>query len=462
MNKFINRKDELKSLRNEYDKQGAGLVILYGRRRLGKTSLLKEFIGNLPHCYFLADRAGEKLQIAALRTAMALSMNEPVFENMHFMNWYELFKAFDRVRAGSEKFVLIIDEFQYLCQVQPAFSSFIQKWWDENWKHQNILLILCGSVTSMMYKETLSYSAPLYGRSSVQILLSPIKYNLLPDFLPKATTQKSLVEFFSISGGVPRYMELMKDYKNYHEALNYLILGKNSLLFNEAKYLLHEEITSPNTCWSILHALGNGSTRISELGSRLSLPANQLTRYIQLLKDLYLVYREVPVLEKNPHKSKKGVYQVADPFIKLWFGCIYPYESFLEFGEKDKVMIKLTPLIQNHISFCFEELCRQFVKRNFIKFDYIKVGRQWTRNYEIDVAGVDENNNLTVIGECKWSNKKVGISIYRELLDKTVKNKLPIAISCKYLFFSKSGFTLDLINMAKIEKNIVLIDNIFA
>ncbi len=227
-----------------------------------------------------------------------------------------------------------------------------------------------------MYKETLAQSAPLYERASLQLLLSPIKYQYLPEFIPHITNSAALVEFYSICGGTPRYMELMRTLKTYKIALKQLLLDKNSILFNEAKYILHEEITSPNTCWSILHALGNGNTKISELGTALSLPANQLTRYINLLKALFLIYREIPVLEKNPSRSQKGLYHMVAPFLRLWFGCIYPYESFLEFDEKNIIMDKLQPLINNHIAYCFKDLCRQYVKNRILNYDCIRIGRQ--------------------------------------------------------------------------------------
>jgi AAA+ ATPase superfamily predicted ATPase len=460
MNKFINRKKELKLLDNLYVHEGSDLAIIYGRRRLGKTALLKAFASNRHHCYFMASLAGEKLQINALGNALATTLAEPLFEEIDFNNWDELFGLFDRIVPSDKKFIFIIDEFQYLCKVQPAFSSIIQKWWDEKWSHSNILLILCGSITSMMYKETLATSAPLYGRSSLQLLLAPIKYQYLPEFIPHITKTQKLVEFYAICGGTPRYIELLQNYKNYKKALAELVLDRNSILYNEAKYILHEELSSPNVCWSILHAIGSGKTKISELGQKLSLPANQLTRYLDLLKDLFLIYREVPVLEKNPAKSKKGIYLISEPFIRLWFSCIYPYESFLEFDEKELIIDKLQLLIDQHIAYCFEDLCRHYVKYKMLNYDCLKIGRQWGSHYEIDIAGVNSENQLTLLGECKWSKKKMGISLLLELKKKIIDNKLPVATNCKYLFFSKAGFSDDLIDLSNQKEEIILINSL--
>ncbi|BBO72803.1 ATPase [Desulfosarcina widdelii] len=462
MKNFINRNAELDQLYALYRQEKSALVILYGRRRLGKTTLLNAFSEkhDLPCCYFMADRAGEESQKNAVAISMSAALDEPLLQTVSYGTWYDLFAAFDRFRKKDRKIALIFDEYQYLCQMQPAFSSYIQKWWDEHWSDGNILLILCGSVTSMMYRETMAASSPLYGRADAQILLGPLPYNYTRDFFPKRR-ENELVELYSISGGVPRYLELIREYPSFDEALHKLALHRSGILYREARYLLQEEITTPNTCWSILNALGNGTGRISELGSRLRLPANQLTRYIELLRDLYLIYREVPVLEKNPQKSKKGFYQVADPFLRLWFGAIYPYASFLEFGQIRVVEERLRPLIDSHIAHCYEKLCREFVSFRAVEMDCLRVGRQWGRNYEIDVAGVNGKNELTVVGECKWSRRKVGLSVLRNLKRKITANKLPVSAGCRYLLFGKSGFTEELQDMARRDHRIRLVESIF-
>lgn len=460
MNNFINRSRELQQLKDLYGSDNSSLAIVYGRRRLGKTSLLKEFGRHIPHCYFMADKAGEESLKRSLAMAMAEALNEPLLQSITFASWYDLFAAFDKFRPADKKFILILDEYQYLCQVQSAFSSYIQKYWDEQWQHNNIMLVLCGSVTSMMYKETMAASSPLYGRASVQMLLEPFIYQHIKEFLP-GRSELELIEFYSMTGGVPRYLELVEKYTSFKEALRDLALNRTGILYHEARYLLYEEISTPNVCWSILNGLGTGSGRISELGTLLQLPANQLTRYIELLRDLFLIYREVPVLEKNPLKSKKGFYQVADPFLRLWFGTIYPYESFLEFDQVELVEKRLESQIQNHIAYCYEKLCRDFVKLAPDAFGALRVGRQWGRNYEIDVAGAGVDNKLIVAGECKWSNRHVGLSVLWTLKQKIADNNLPVSPSCKYILFSKSGFSDDLKAKAAIDENLVLVDSLF-
>ena len=461
MNNFVDRERELKQLQTVYEQEQHGsLVILYGRRRLGKTTLLKEFSKTIPHCYFMADRAGEESLKQSLAIAMSAALHEPLLQSVSYPSWYELFASFDRFRPKDRKFLLILDEYQYLCQVQPAFSSFLQKWWDENWQHDNIMVVLCGSVTSMMYEETLTVTSPLYGRASAQILLSPFIYTYTGNFFPELSDSE-LIKMYSISGGVPRYLKLLQKYQTFADALRDLVLNPSGILYREARYLLQEEINTPNTSWSILNALGKGTGRISELGSALNLPANQLTRYIDLLRDLFLVYREVPVLEINPQKSKKGFYQVADPFLRLWFGAIYPYESFLEFGQIDLVEDRLKPMIDNHIAHCYERLCRDYIKFRADAFDCLRVGRQWGRNYEIDVVGVGQKDEVVVAGECKWSRHPVGLSLLHSLKEKLAANNLPVSSSCRYVLFGRSGFSAELEEEAERNNKLILIKSLF-
>ena len=455
MNKFINRESELAQLDGQFAGKSGSLVVLYGRRRLGKTALLRRFAEDKPHCYFMADRAGEPDLRRSLARAMALALNEPVLEAAEYASWYDLFAAFDRFRPSDQRFVLIFDEYQYLCQVQPAFSSFLQKWWDEHWSQANLVVVLCGSVTSMMYRETLASSAPLYGRASAQLLLRPIGFSHISQFLP-GKTGTQLVEFYALTGGVPRYLHLASPYPNFREALSALVLHPDGILHNEARQLLQEEIQTPNQCWSILSAIGSGANRISEIAARTGQPANKLTRYLDLLKDLHLVRRETPVLERNPAKSKKGIYVVSDPFFRMWFGAIYPYISFFEFGETEPAYFRIEPIISKLMAECYEEVCRQWISERALDFNAASVGRQWSSAYEIDVAAVNTKFELTVVGECKWSENKIGISIFRELEEKVLSCNLPMAEDCRYILFSKSGFTSDLEKLAAEEKNIVL------
>jgi AAA+ ATPase superfamily predicted ATPase len=293
------------------------------------------------------------------------------------------------------------------------------------------------------------------------MLLQPLPCASLREFLPGRTVPQ-LVEFYGLAGGVPRYLEMVAAYPDFAVAFRELVLQRHGLLYREARSVLQEEVTKPNTCWSILQALGSGVTRITELGGRLALPANQLTRYIELLRDLFLVRRDVPILETNPARSKKGVYEVTDPFLGLWFGCVYPYESLLEFDESVHAAERLAPLVEGHMARCFERLCREYVARRLADYGCVRVGRQWGAHCEIDVAGVSDRERLAVVGECKWSKRPVGLSLLHDLQRKLTTERLPAEPSLRFILFCPAGFSADLEAEARRDGRIELVWDPFA
>jgi len=458
---FVDRCAELSALEGQYARAGSRLVVIYGRRRLGKTALIRAFSSGRPCVYYMADRAGEMSQRNALARVMADALGEPSLASARYDDWYALFQAFDRLRSSRSKTVLVLDEYQYLCQVQSGFSSFLQKWWDEHWSRGGVFLVLCGSLTSMMYRETLSSSSPLYGRSDAQILLKPLDYEHVPAFCPDRR-EVALVERYALCGGVPRYLEVLRPYRTFREALEKGVLDASSVLHAEARYLLRDEIDVPNTCWSILEAIAGGAHRISEIAGRLAIPANGLTRYLELLRDLAIVEREVPITEKTPSKSKRGVYRITDPFLGLWFGCIYPYESFFEFGQTDAALRKIRPRLDRHIESCYESLCRAWARRGMLEYGCVNVGRAWGGAYELDVCGVDERGVIRLFGECRWSRRKVGVSVLDGLRATVEASGVHVAADAHIVLFSRSGFTESLLAEAKANECVHLVSRLFS
>lgn len=455
MNKFINREVELASLQRVFALEGGSMYILYGRRRLGKTTLLRNFTENIPSVYHMADRGTERDAIRLLAQSMAEALGEPTLSSASFDDWYSLFAAFDRVRSN-EKICLIIDEYQYLTEIQPAFSSIVQRWWDEHWSSQNIMLILCGSVLSLMYKETLSRESPLFGRRTAQWLIEPLRFKHIRSFAPKLSAQ-NLIELWSLTGGVPRYLELAKNAKGLNDALLELVLSKDGPLYAEARFLLQEEVTVANVYWSLLHVIGSGASRISEIAGRLAMPANKLTRYLAALQDLGYVRRIVPVTEKDPQKSKCGLYQIVDPFLRLWFGVISRYESLIEFGRGNDALSLMKPALASHIAWCFEVVCRQYIEDHAVEFGIVKVGSCWDRHHEIDVVGVDLDGDIVLAGECKMTKRPTGISVLNELKDKILHFFKNEEKDICLMIFSTGGFSEALSRRAA-DSGVQLID----
>jgi uncharacterized protein len=437
---FLNREAELDALRSAFGQDGASLFILYGRRRLGKTTLLREFSGDLPGVYHVADRSAEKQALRFLAQSMSRSLSEPTLASSSFDDWYSLFAAYDRLRPPQKSF-LILDEYQYLCELQPAFSTYLQRWWDEHWKKSNLMLVLCGSLLSMMYRETLSRSSPLYGRRTGQWLLGPLRFRDAVRFYP-ALSPDEKVRMWALTGGVPYYCELAAPQRDFRNAFRRLVLSRDGPLYSEARFLLQDEVTTVNIYSSLLHLVGSGVSRISEIAARLSLAANQLTRYLTVLQELGLVRREVPVTAITPEKSKKGQYQVTDPFLRLWFGSVTRVVPLLELGQIEEAEKVMEDRVASHLSWSFEQVCLQYVEDRAVDWSLAKVGRYWDRVSEIDLVGVDAEGQVSFAGECKWSRRPVGVGTYSELKHKA-ENLWPHD-KPRLALFSRSGFTPEL------------------
>ncbi|MDA0578187.1 MAG: ATP-binding protein [Verrucomicrobia bacterium] len=455
MNKFINRISELASLREAHAKPGAGLFVLYGRRRLGKTTLLRQFCADVPAVYHVADRSTEHEALRLLAQSMSMALREPTLAEASYPDWYALFRAYDRFRKG-RKPVLVLDEYQYLCEAQPALSSILQRYWDEHWKHQEVMLVLSGSVTSMMYREALARSSPLYGRRTGQWLLRPLRFSQTMEFV-SARSPRELLALWGLTGGVPYYLELAAGYRGFREALTGLVLKKGGALYEESAFLIRDEIATPNTYWSLLQTIGNGVSRISEIAARMGLPANQLTRYLDVLRDMGLVRRDVTVTEANPALSKKGLYQLTDPFLRLWFGCVQPYMSLLELGRAVEVERLMQERLQRHLAWAYEDVCRQHVEDFASVPGIVRVGRYWDRSTELDVAAVDEKGALVFAAECKWTSRPVGLDVVRKLEEAVAKVPGHVPSGVRLGLFSTAGFTPPVAAWAK-ARDAVLVD----
>ncbi|QYR59498.1 ATP-binding protein [Fusobacterium polymorphum] len=448
---FIDREKELETLNKEYKKDNS-LVVLYGRRRVGKTTLIKEFIKDKKAFYFFADKQNENLQIERFKNQVSEYFKDEFLKKIEIKDWDTVFDYL-LTKISNEKFILVIDEFQYLCMINKDFSSIFQRIYDEKLKDKNIMIILCGSLISMMYSETLAYESPLYGRRTAQIKLQAIKFKYYSEFFRDKSTQE-LIELYSITGGVPKYILSLDRDKSALYNIENNIFDKNNYLYSEPKFLLQEEVNDLSRYFSILNAISTGHTKMSAISSYLQINAGGLSPYISKLIDLGILEKEVPITE-NIENTKKVLYKIKDNYLKFWFSYVYPYQSYLEIENLTYIKNKIENEFDLYVSKIYEDLARESIWEN-INFPLFKVGRWWDKNTEIDIVALGEDNKI-VFGECKYSNKQVGLNILNELKEKSKKviwnnNKREEY----YILFSKSGFSQDLIELAKKERNILL------
>ena len=449
--KFIDRERELNALEKLYREKAPQLIVIYGKRRIGKTELIKQFIKRKPHIYFLAQRINEYENLKFLGEAVGELFDDEILMRKGIENWKELFEYLRK--NIKRRIILAIDEFPYLADANKGISSIFQAGWDQHLKDIPVFLILCGSSIGMMEEQTLSYKAPLYGRRTGQIFLKPFGFSMANKFYARLSFERCL-EFYSIAGGNPSYLKRFNPNFSLDKNIKENILQPEAFLYNEIEFILREELREPRNYLAILKAIALGKNRVSEIVNETGLEKGVLHKYLFILEDLHTIYKEVPVTEKNPLKSRKGIYKLQDQFFKFWFKYILPNKGNIEEGRTDFVLRKIKRdfnlVMAENYEKVAEEIARNYENRIF---PINKIGRWWDRNEEIDIVALNEEENKILFGEVKWSGKPVGVNIYEDLKRKSQKVEWNNGkrLEC-FCLFSKSGFTESMRQLAKKEK----------
>lgn len=460
MKRFVDREQEMNTLKREYERDGSSLVVLYGRRRVGKTTLVSEFIKDKKALFFLASEESESQNRLAFQEKTAEFLNSDLLKNVEVKSWDVLFKAIMDTPFDSKP-VIVLDEFQYLGKANPAFPSIFQRIWEEILKDKDVMVILCGSLISMMQSQTLAYGSPLYGRRTAQIRLKQIPFRYYHEFFPDKS-RKELIEMYAITGGVPKYMELFSQSRDIYSAIEACVLNRSGYLYDEPHFLLQQEVSEVGSYFSIIKAIAAGNTKLSAIAGVLEVKSTSLTKYLKTLIDLDILEREVPVTEENPEKSKKGLYKIKDNYLRFWFAFVYPNMSFIESGHSRIVMDKIRKsLVRNHIAFVYEDVCKERMwemnAEGVWPFYFSKLGRYWDAKEEIDIVAIDPEGKNLILGECKYWQELVGIGVLRDLeaKAKTVaweRNERRVW----YVLFSASGFTEELKLEAEVRTDVQL------
>ena len=465
--KFLGREKEILGLEKEYARDG-GFVVIYGRRRIGKTTLIKQFIKSKTAFYFLATKEVESQSMKRFAGVIARTTGNSVMQKAAFSDWLDLFQAVADYKPNEKK-VLVIDEFPYLVKVNDSFPSILQNAWDEILKDSNVMLILCGSLISMMKKHALSYESPLYGRRTAQMRIAPLPFTTVYENQKLSFTDA--VEQYSITGGVPKYMEFFSDTQPLYDQIKENILSKNGFLYEEPNFLLTDEVQVPTNYFSIIKVIADGNHKLGTIAGILGLETSALTPYLKTLSELSFIEKQVPVTEKNAEKTRKGLYFISDNLLRFWFRYVYPYKGELEL---DNTQISLDELDKDFkekfVAFAYEDICKEIFARlcsdKAIDFTPSKIGSYWLNdksgNTQIDVMAVDTVNKRLFAGECKYHNQPIDADVYFELVKK-VDNSSEIKSAFKgytviYGVFSKSGFTSRMTDISNSNPNLFLIN----
>ena len=465
--KFLGREKEILDLEKEYARDG-GFVVIYGRRRIGKTTLIKQFIKSKTAFYFLATKEVESQSMKRFAGVIARTTGNSVLQKAAFSDWLDLFQAVADYKPNEKK-VLVIDEFPYLVKVNDSFPSILQNAWDEILKDSNVMLILCGSLISMMKKHALSYESPLYGRRTAQMRIAPLPFTTV--YENQKLSFEEAAEQYSITGGVPKYMEFFSDGQPLYEQIKENVLSKNGFLYEEPNFLLTDEVQVPTNYFSIIKVIADGNHKLGMIAGILGLETSALTPYLKTLSELGFIEKQVPVTEKNAEKTRKGLYFISDNFLRFWFRYVYPYKGELEL---DNTQISLDELDKDFkekfVAFAYEDICKEIFARlcsdKAIDFTPSKIGSYWLNdksgNTQIDVMAVDTVNKRLFAGECKYHNQPIDADVYFELVKK-VDNSSEIKSAFKgytviYGVFSKSGFTSRMTDINNSNPNLFLIN----
>jgi len=460
---FVDRQDELATLEREYARRAASLVVVYGRRRVGKTSLLTEFCRNKRSLYFLATEESISENRNAFRSAVAEFVQNPLLASGSSFGWDVLFDQLT-VKDG-ERVVIVLDEFQYLGKVDPAFPSVLQKIWDTCLSKRNVMLVLCGSLISMMEEQTLSYGSPLYGRRTAQMRLRQVPFQYYHDFFPRQMSLRQQVLYYSVTGGVPKYIELFQQFDDIFEAIDRNILDRTSFLYEEPEFLLHNEVKEVGTYFSIIKTIAAGNRKLGQIAAMLEIPPTSLTKPLKTLIDLDIIEREVPVTEDKPETCKQGQYHIKDNFLCFWFRFVLQNRAFIESGHREIALAKIKAgFVPNHAAFVYEDVCRQAVwgmsASGRFPAVYDRVGRWWSgQQAEIDIVGLDTSSGSDILfGECKFRESAVmGADVLTALREKAKLVRWGSDNRREtFVLFSASGYSPALREIAKSRDDIVL------
>jgi len=438
---FVDRERELRLLEERYASGQAELFVLYGRRRVGKTELLGQFCRGKRHVFFVADLNAEPLLRAALSSAVNAELLGPAAASAVYPSWEDILSLVGQ-HACEERLVLVLDEFTYLTGAHPPLASILQRMWDRELARGRLMLILCGSYMGMMEQEVLGYRAPLYGRRTGQYLLEPLGFHDARLFFPRYEPADQ-VRAYAAFGGTPAYLRSVTASQPLAANIGQQILTRGTFLYDEVRFLLQQELREPRNYFAVLGAIASGRTRLNEIKQATGLEG--VSAYLSTLQELRLIERVVPVTDSQPHKSRRGLYRLRDPFFRFWFRFVHPQRSLLERGGAQIALETwVEPQLDLFTGPVFEEVCHQFLWRLGLEGRLpllpVRIGGWWRGNEEIDAIALGRESTLLV--ECKWTARPIGIELLRDLERKA--GLAAAEMEGRRLLFglcSRSGFT---------------------
>lgn len=457
---FLGREQELAALEELYQQDRFQLFILYGRRRVGKTTLLNEFCKDKDTIFYSAEQSNTKLNLDKFSELVFRYYGET--ELSPFTSWENaLMYIFQR--QGDKRLILVFDEFPYLLRKNKALLSTMQHLIDHQLNNSKLFIILCGSYMGFMEKEVLGSKSPIFGRRTGQLKLTPFTYQTSLRFLEGCSCAEKLM-FYGAYGGTALYLSQIQPKQTFEQNIKRCFLRVTAYLYEEPLLLLRQEVQEPGIYSAVIEAIASGYTKSNEIATKIGEEPAKCIKYINTLCELGIIYKETPYGEKET--SRKTIYGISDLMFRFWYRYVFANRTLIETGAADVVwMRKIAPDYAAYMGLVFEQVCRDYLldqnRRGNLPFLFTSIGRWWgsdpkeKRAIEIDLIASDGNAYL--FGECKWRNEKVDMGILRSLEEKAdIFGKK--RDQTWYILFSKAGFTEGIQEEAKRREDIILID----
>jgi len=459
---FIGRERELADLNEMYMQEKFQLFVLYGRRRVGKTTLLNEFCKDKDTIFYSAEQSNNKLNLEKFSALVFQFYGETTLEP--FSTWENALTYIDN-RQKDKRLILVFDEFPYLVRKNKALMSELQHLIDHKLQHGRLFMILCGSYMGFMEKEVLSAKSPLFGRRTGQLHMKSFDYRTSMRFLEGFSGEDKL-KLYGAFGGTALYLQQVQTGRSFEENIKNAFLRVTAYLYEEPLLLLRQEVQEPGTYSAIIEAIAGGATKSNEISTKIGEEPAKCIKYINTLCELGILYKETPFGEKE--SARKTIYGISDLMFRFWYRYVFSNRTLIETGAIEAVWKKrIEPTYNEYMGLVFEKICRDYLTLQNMQGNlpilFTQIGRWWgtdpesREQIEIDLVANDGADYL--ICECKWKNEKLDLAVLRQLQKKADVFKKKRGDTW-FVLFSKSGFTDAVLAEAAADERVILVDTV--
>ena len=454
---FIGRERELATLNKLYKSNKFEFTVIYGRRRVGKTALINQFIEGKNAIYFMGVESNAKQNLENFSKSI-IEYNTGIETETSFLSFQAALEYVFKL-SEKERLILAIDEYPYVARSSKSLASTLQLLIDKYKDNSKLMLILCGSSMSYMEDHVLAYKAPLYGRRTAQMKVLPFDFEETCYYFNNFSDEdKALI--YGIVGGTPQYLLQMNDELSVEDNIKNTYLNPTSALFEEPENLLKQEVREPALYNAIITAIATGASRMSEISSKVGEDTNICSAYVKNLVSLGIIQKETPYGEKA---SRKSVYSIEDNMFRFWYRFIPENSSIIARGAADLAYKRIEPYLADYMGNVFEDICKQYLWKLLLTgkcpVEFSSLGRWWGNNpveksqAEIDILA-EQDKNTALFGECKWTNEKVDLGVLETLVK---RSNLFAYKQVHFYLFAKSGFTKGCVDKANEMGNVTLV-----